>query len=207
MEEKMAVKQNGKAALQLIKEFRSRKWFGASFIDFATKISKEYSARSEVLYGCLCSSGGTVGTTDYDFSYVAGEIMLGGKTYVLPAGTGANLRTAHDILYSNGTAAHTDNLAGNDGNHVGVIAINSNDAGDITAEGTAPKIIGIINAADSAGCASTTAGPSSATIAAALEAYAQHTAVTGWAYLAVVEFNIGTTNSTVTSNINNHLGL
>ena len=204
----MAVKQYGKAALQLIKEFRSRKWFGASFIDFANKISKEYSARSEVLYGCVVSTGANMNATNLEIDVTVGEIMLAGKVHPVAVLNDEELRAATKLVYSDGSDASGVSFSGND-NFIGIIACNSGADGDpdnLIAEGSAPLIIGVINGTSGTGTA--TAGPSSAVIATALSntVYNKHDGTSGWTYLAVVQ-NKESATSLVTSNINNHLGL
>ena len=204
----MAVKQAGKAALQLIKEFRSKKWFTSGFIDFANKISKEYSARSEVLYGCLVTAGDTMNATNLHIDVAAGEIMLAGKMHPVSALDDEELRAATKLIYIDGSDASAVEFSGND-NFIGIIACNSGADGDPAsnkAEGQAPLIIGVINGSSGTGTA--TAGPSSADIATALSntTYNKHDGTTGWVYLAVVQ-NKASATSIVTSNINNHLGL
>ncbi len=206
----MAVKQAGKAALQLIKEFRSKKWFTSGFVDFANKVSKEYSARSEVLYGCAISAGASIGAGNLQVDVAVGEIMLAGKMH--PIASAINDRELHAstlLIYSDGSNASGVSFSG-DNNFIGIIACNSgadgNPASNI-AEGNAPLIVGVINGTSGTGSAS--AGPSSADIAAALSntTYNKHDGTSGWVYLGVIQNKVGDGSVTITSNLNNHLGL
>ena len=202
-------KQYGKAALQLIKEFRSTKWFTSSFIDFANKISKEYSGRSEVMYGFALSAG-TTGATALNIGVTAGEVMLAGKLHPQSAiGDDRDLHAANLLLFKDGsTAKDVIIAAATAGNFISIIALNSDNSGDVVAEGAAPKIIGICNGTDSDSLKDSTQPLSSAEIASALAASdGVHDGYTGWVHIGYIHGNIQGDSETVVSNLNNHLGL
>ncbi len=209
MEDNMAT-QYGKNALQALKAFRSTKWFTKDFISLASDIAAKYASRNEVLFGCLASDGGgATSGNDLDVSLAAGEVMLAGKMHPLGALANQNLsNVANHLILSSGADGSGVTLTGDAGNYVALIAINSNVSGGVIAEGTAPLIMGVLNGTDASTAAAATQVLNSSEITAALAASSGvHDGHTGWAWIAQLEFNVTANTVTVTSNINNHLGL
>lgn len=204
--------QYGKNALQALKAFRSTKWFTKDFISLSSDIAAKYASRNEVLFGCLASDAGGSAVADgdnLDVSVAAGEVMLAGKMHPVAALTANNLsNTPNHLILSSGADASGVTLTGDAGNFVALIAINSNVSGGVVSEGTAPLIMGVLNGTDAGTAAAATRVLNSAEITAALAASSSvHDGHTGWAWIAQLEFNIDSNTVTVTSNINNHLGL
>lgn len=197
----------GKTAFQALKAFRSTKWFTKDFITFASEVSSKYADRSEVLFGGILTAGTCSGTA-IPVSLQAGEVKLAGKHHPFAAISARDLHASTLLIYKDGSAAHGDTLTGATGNYVSVIACNSDAAGDVIDEGTAPLIVGIINGTDPTTAAASTAPLSSRAIQDALEASSSvHDAVTGWVHIAYIHDDIVNDSETVVSNINNHLGL
>ena len=199
--------QYGKNALQALKAFRSTKWFTKDFISLASDIAAKYASRNEMMFGGALSAGTCSGTA-IPVSLAAGEAMLAGKMHPFAAISARDLHALTLLIFSDGSDASSVTLTGASGNHVSVIACNSDAAGSVIDEGTAPLIVGIINGTDASTAAASAAPLSSAAIQTALEGSSSvHDGVTGWVHVGYIHGDIVNDGETVVSNLNNHLGL
>ena len=72
---------HGKAALEVLKTFRSRKWFHKSFKRFADLLVQEYGQRNEVVKGGKISDATSNNATTSNISCTETNVMLQGKSY------------------------------------------------------------------------------------------------------------------------------
>ena len=142
----------GKSALEKLKLFRARKWYQKEFQNFASRVSQEYSERSEVAKGCQIDLGGSASTryslfVDCDAvltgSTIGGHVMLKGKLHNIAkvvdkdlanaAGDVASLAIAlSDVPTITANSGTHGNLTISSGGNVAVIRFYNSDAGSPT---------------------------------------------------------------------------
>ena len=89
---------HGKAALEVLKTFRSRKWFHDSFKRFADLLIQEYGQRNEVVKGGAISDAGSNTATKSNITCSETYVTLQGQSYHASLSASADQAITNKVL-------------------------------------------------------------------------------------------------------------